>query len=178
MPDITTNSGVSTKNAPEQTITIQIDADSTFTFKNAALSPPIIIVGTNKNSISSEIVDKDEYVRTKFARIKDFLLNKVYSNHIVEPYLAVDASLGDKKHKKDKNNSISKNDLTVSGETNGEEKDNIKDTHMLKKVIELASLNEPYMGELQPLKWMRFEKSLEKLKGKNIFYASLSQVKI
>jgi hypothetical protein len=51
-----------------------------------------------------------------------------------------------------------------------------KDVNSLKRVIELVALNEPYMGEQLPLKWMKFEKSLEKLKNKNLFYASLSQV--
>lgn len=32
------------------------------------------------------------------------------------------------------------------------------------------------MGEQLPIKWMKFEQSLEKLKNKGLFYASLSQV--
>ncbi len=40
----------------------------------------------------------------------------------------------------------------------------------------MIALNEKYMGEQLPIKWMKFEKSLEKLKNKGLFYASLSQV--
>jgi len=57
-----------------------------------------------------------------------------------------------------------------------DQKSKVRDITCLKKIIELAAVNEPYMGEQQPLKWMKFEKSLEKLKSKNLFYASLSQV--
>lgn len=146
--------------------TIQLDDDSLFYFKNAVISPPIIIVGTNKNCIPADVEDKEEYIQLKFAKIKKFVANKVYCKHIVEPYLAIDASFDSDRARKKEPASLSL----------PEQKSKLKDITYLKKIIELAAVNEPYMGEQQPLKWMKFEKSLEKLKGKSLFYASLSQV--
>jgi len=89
----------------------------------------------------------------------------------------VDASIDDDKSKKEKKDKLNASQNSSVADTNFEKSARLRDVHVLKKVIELAGLNEPYMGEQQPLKWMSFEKSLEKLKSKNIFYASLSQVK-
>ncbi len=177
MPDITTSTSSTSKPVLDLLTSIQIDADTTISFKNSVLSPPIIIVGTNKNSIPGESVEREEHVRVKLAKIREFVSNKVYFNHIVEPYLAVDASIDDDKSKKEKKDKLNASQNSSVADTNFEKSARLRDVHVLKKVIELAGLNEPYMGEQQPLKWMSFEKSLEKLKSKNIFYASLSQVK-
>ncbi len=168
IPDISTETSLNAKNAEnDQVTTIQLDeSDSLVYFKNAVISPPIIIVGTNKNSIPDDVPNKEEYIQLKFARIKKFVSDKVYFKHIVEPYLAIDASFDFDKVKKKEPSSLSLPD----------QKSKVRDITCLKKIIELAAVNEPYMGEQQPLKWMKFEKSLEKLKSKNLFYASLSQV--
>ena len=141
---------------------IQINEKQTINFRPAVLSPPIIIVGTHKNSLSNSF--KNDQIKQKFEKIKEFVSNKVYSQHIVEPYFAIDTSTQD----------FSKSDeLTEKIDEKPQE-----DIETLRKVIEAVSFNEPYMGEQLPLKWLRFEKSLEKLKNKGLFYASLSQVNL
>ena len=137
---------------------VQFDEHHTIHFKHAVLSPPILIVGTHKNRLSNSL--KDDQIKHSFEKIKEFVSNKIYSQHIVEPYFAIDTSTQDLK---DDGISRNKNEKEI-------------DIESLRKVIESVALNEPYMGEQLPLKWLKFEKSLEKLKNKGLFYASLSQV--
>ena len=154
IPDLSSNQ----QGSEDSLITISINENYNITFKNSSVSPPILLVGTNKNFISDSL-NKEELIKQKFDKIKEFVAKKVYFKHIVEPYLAIDTTL-------------------VHDSTGESQEATHKSNEVLalKKMIELAALNEPYMGEQRPLKWMKFEKSLEKLKTKNIFYASLSQV--
>ena len=146
--------------------TIDIESGtSVFTFKNASFSPPILIVGTNKQKLPT--VNKNEIIEKKFEIIKEFLRSKIYVKHIVEPYFAIDTSDNEVFNEQVKS-------IESSGETNTVVY--YHDIDVLRRTIKQVALNEPYMGEQQPLKWMNFEKSLEKLKSKGLFYASLSQV--
>ena len=142
------------------------DINNRFTFKNASLSPPILIIGTNKEKLTT--LNKNEIIEKKFEIIKEFLRNKIYAKHIVEPFFAIDTS---------ENDALSEQ---AKKKENGHGDDSMKvfyhDIDILRRTIKQVALNEPYMGEQQPLKWMNFEKSLEKLKSKGLFYASLSQV--
>lgn len=155
--------------------------------KLGLMSPPILIVGTNKNGLAK--ANRSELVRKKFERIREFVSSKIYSNHILEPYFAIETSLqqssmglaaatttttnGDNKEESDDVMGGQKSDRPDSGGLS-----NSVDLEQLKKRIQIAALSEPYMGEQQPLKWMNFDKSLEKLKNKGLFYASLSQVRL
>jgi hypothetical protein len=48
----------------------------------------------------------------------------------------------------------------------------------LKQLIEQIALNEPYIGEQIPTRWLEFENDLNRLKKQQEnFYASLDQVK-
>lgn len=142
------------------------------------MSPPILLVGTNKNGLT-KFSNRNELIRKKFERIREFVSGKIYSNHILEPYFAIDNSLP-LSAVSSKENSPRETTTTSGG---GEEKadsdplfSSSSDLELLKRYIQIAALSEPYMGEQQPLKWMNFDKSLEKLKNKGLFYASLSQV--
>jgi hypothetical protein len=141
-------------------VKLKSEEDEKSQFKAGIMSPPILLVGTNKNSLPK--ANRAELIKKKFDRIREFTSNKIYSSHILEPYFALD-----------------NNNKQVINED--EEKDQLSDDasddiELLKRHIQLAALSEPYMGEQQPLKWMNFDKSLEKLKNKGLFYASLSQV--
>jgi hypothetical protein len=161
-PNLTTHS---------KTEIIQIDDKSKFEFKYSCLSPPIILVGTNKNGLNN-MPNKNELIREKFHKIKEFISNKIYLNHVIEPYFAIDNLSS--------NSSLNKNGnyLNISENNEGFDQSisNEIEIENLKRVIEMVSLNETYMGEQLPLKWMKFEKSLENLKNKGLFYASLSQI--
>lgn len=98
---------------------------------------------------------KNDLIKQKFDKIKEFISDKIYAKNIVEPFFAIETI-----------ETLSPNDTTLISD----------DIEALKKVIELVSINEAYMGEQQPVKWQKFEKSLDKLKSKGLFYASLSQV--
>lgn len=156
--------------------------------KLGLMSPPILIVGTNKNGLAK--ANRSELVRKKFERIREFVSSKIYSNHILEPYFAIETTSLQQ-------SSTSLIAATTTTMTNGEHKEELDDVmggqksdrpdsglsnsvdlEKLKKRIQIAALSEPYMGEQQPLKWMNFDKSLEKLKNKGLFYASLSQVRL
>lgn len=100
--------------------------------------------------------------------MREYFSSKIYAKHIVEPYFAIDTEQLD--------DPLVEENLDPKEEKNSIEKTFKNDIIGLRKIIELVALNEPYMGEQQPLKWMKFEKSLEKLKNKGLFYASLSQV--
>jgi hypothetical protein len=144
---------------------VQIDDEKAkLDFKYSTLSPPIILIGTNRNGLNS-VPNRDEVMRLKFQRIKEFLANKIYSNHIIEPFFAIDNI--------PKGNELQASELAEGNSVPGDDDAEIK---TLKRVIEMVGLNEPYMGEQLPLKWMKFEKSLDKLKNKGLFYASLSQI--
>lgn len=142
----------------EQITTIKLTDANEINFKKSSLSPPILIVGTNRNELPGDQITRNDLVKQKFDKIKEFIADKIYAKHIIEPYFAIDTLTDTTNHyedaKKDQN-----------------------DVDSLKKTIELAAINESYMGEQQPVKWMKFEKSLDKLKNKGLFYASLSQVK-
>ncbi len=162
MPDNMSANLESVQTNETYTNTIKIDENYTINFKKSVLSPPIIIVGTFKNNLPGDHITKSDLIKQKFYKIKEFISNKVYNKHIVEPYFAVDTFVTEScnEDKKETNNN-----------------NNLNEIEALKKVIELVSINESYMGEQQPIKWMKFENSLEKLKSKGLFYASLSQVK-
>ncbi len=161
MPEIT-ETNVDQNQSNEQYTSIKIDENYEINFKKSILSPPILIVGTNRHKLMGDHIMKNDIIKSKFEKIKDFISNKIYAKHIIEPFFAVDMppdSLTD----------------TIDSHQNRKET-NSNDIEGLKKVIEIIAANESYMGEQQPVKWMKFENSLEKLKSKGLFYASLSQV--
>lgn len=124
----------------------KLDQNLEINFKYSSLLPSIIIVGTNKNNLS------DQEINQKFDSLKEFISSKIYSNHVIEPFIALDNLSEYESSTKDSN------------------------IYTLKRLIELVADKEPYMGEQQPIRWMKFEKSLDKLKQKGLFYASLSQI--
>jgi hypothetical protein len=166
-------------------VTIQLDDGNSITFKKAALSPPIIIVGTHKNSLNGQR-DKDETIKRAFEKIKEFVSDKPYAKHIVDICFAIDTSLtltgASRVTERSENESEKEKEHANNSSTNSTNNNNCSrkcywdDMNTLRRVIEQVALNEPYMGEQLPVKWMNFEKSLEKLKSKDFFYASLSQV--
>ena len=144
----------------------QEDVINEFGFRRASFSPPIILVGTNKQKLNA--LNRNEIIEKKFGYIKEFVSKKTYEQHIVQPYFAIDTS-----DDVENMNQATRNEILENQHTNN----SYHDIDVLRRTIKLVALNEPYMGEQQPLKWMNFEKSLEKLKSKGLFYASLSQVK-
>ncbi|CAF0933242.1 unnamed protein product, partial [Didymodactylos carnosus] len=124
-------------------------ANNSITLKSGEqrLSPPIIIVGTHRNSLSE---DKNRLINEKFIKLQAMISKKPYAAHVIEPYFAVETV---------------NTDLT-----------DIETIDKLKKVIEQVCFDEPYMGEQQPENWVRFETALNNLKRQGNFYASLDQV--
>lgn len=137
--------------------------ENEFNIKNASFSPPILLVGTNKQRLNP--LGINETIEKKFDTIREFVRNKTYEKHIVQPYFAIETNEGACELEKIQNENMESSLFN-------------KDLDHLRQTIKTVALNEPYMGEQQPLKWMNFEKSLEKLKSKGLFYASLSQVKL
>lgn len=149
--------------------TIKIDDLKSISFKNATLSPPIIIVGTHENDLE-KLPNKNETIRQKFDRIREFISTKIYAKHIVEPYFAIDLSNESVPQRHfDSNLSTEVDNHTNKMRYNSCETRPNHDIEVLKRMIELVASNEPYMGEQLPVKWMKFEKSLEKLKTKAFF---------
>lgn len=46
----------------------------------------------------------------------------------------------------------------------------------LRKVIKEAAIEEPYMGEQMPIRWLRFEQEMAKLVAEDTTHASFDQV--
>ena len=46
----------------------------------------------------------------------------------------------------------------------------------LRKVIKEAAIEEPYMGEQMPIRWLRFEQEMAKLVAEDTTHASYDQV--
>jgi hypothetical protein len=109
------------------------------------------------------LINKNEIIKQKFEKIKEFVSGKIYANQVVEPYFSIDSVHPEPVTKFNLNDDVKSNEK-------------IDDIEGLRRVIEVIALNEKYMGEQLPIKWMKFEKSLDKLKNKGLFYASLSQV--
>ena len=171
-----TSNSQSHMHPPDTLTTVQIDENNSISFKYAALSPSIIIVGTNKNLVKA--ANKDEYIRKTFERIKEFVSTKVYAKHIVEPFFAIDSLAGGELNETPRLPKEGQDQHDNDNDQLEAEIQSVKEVEKLRRVIELVAMNEPYMGEQLPLKWMNFEKSLEKLKNKGLFYASLSQVRL
>ncbi|CAM4871739.1 unnamed protein product [Rotaria socialis] len=113
------------------------------------LSPPIIIVGTHRNSFSQSTKTID--IENKMAQIRAMISTKPYCKHIVEPYFTIDTQYPD----------------TVDHEQ----------IEQLKQLIEEVALAEPYMNEEIPTRWLQFENDLNRLKTQqDNFYASLDQI--
>lgn len=125
---------------------VKLEQNLMINFKYSSLLPSIIIVGTNKNNLS------DQEIKLKLDYLKEYISTKIYANHVIEPFIALDDLAECHSYTNDSN------------------------IYTLKRLIELVAYKEPYMGEQQPIRWMKFEKSLEKLKQKGLFYASLSQI--
>lgn len=137
---------VSESNSANPASKIKLDQNLEINFKYSSLLPSIIVIGTNKNNLS------DQQINQKFDSLKEFISSKIYSNHVIEPFIALDNLSEYESYTNDSN------------------------MNTLKRLIELVAHKEPYMGEQQPIRWMKFEKSLDKLKQKGLFYASLSQI--
>lgn len=182
------SSVVKLKSEDTETTNEKTSAAAAAGFHTGLMSPPILLVGTNKNGLA-KLSSRNELIRKKFEHIREFISNKIYSNHIFEPYFAIEnmdnvvnislsASLSSSNKEtspRERTETIKTNLSVVDGNL-GAEKEYSDDLELLKRYIQIAALSEPYMGEQQPLKWMNFDKSLEKLKNKGLFYASLSQV--
>lgn len=192
-PQLPANAQSKLKSSEEEANEIKMPSVGTTTattsFRMGLMSPPILLVGTNKNGLVKQheaVAARNELIRKKFERIREFISNKIYANHILEPYFAIENQalpviMTTTTTPSSKENSP-RDPMVHSGEEQQQQylldSDSSPsiDLELLKRYIQIAALSEPYMGEQQPIKWMNFDKSLEKLKNKGLFYASLSQV--
>ncbi|XP_069126661.1 uncharacterized protein [Argopecten irradians] len=118
------------------------------TIDNTRLSPPIFVVGTHRNSLSTDPEQQEQMVEEKFEEIRNFCVNKPYAQHIVTPFVAVENSI--------------ENDSQVTA---------------LREHVEEIAGKEPYMGEQMPIHWLRFEQELANLVNDDFNHASFDQVK-
>ncbi|CAF2734105.1 unnamed protein product [Rotaria sp. Silwood2] len=113
------------------------------------LSPPIILIGTHRNSFSSPT--KKINIENKMAEIRAMISTKPYCRHVIEPYFTID--------------------------TQHPENLDFEQIDELKRLIEEVALAEPYMDEEIPTRWLQFENDLNRLKiQQDNFYASLDQI--
>ncbi|ESP05512.1 hypothetical protein LOTGIDRAFT_152367 [Lottia gigantea] len=117
---------------------------------NMKLSPPIFIVGTHRDSLDPDYDTQKLLIEEKFNTIKEFIIGKPYTQHIVTPFFAVE------------------NDL------NSTEEDD--DIDYLRSEIEKIAGREYYMGEQMPIKWLKFEQEITRLADEGTYYATYDQV--
>lgn len=114
---------------------------------SSMLSPPIVVVGTHRNSLHDDPTTRAQMVEEKFSELLDFLTGKPYTHHLVTPFFAVENSLkGDEEIMK------------------------------VKEEIEKVAGQQPYMGEQMPLRWLRCEQELTQQADNGCNCATLSQV--
>lgn len=116
---------------------------------NTTLSPPIFIVGTHRNSLNDDVEIQKEMVEKKFDQLHQFLVGKPYYKHIVKPFFAVENCLN--------------------------EGEDIQVCH-LREQIQKSALQEPYMGEQIPTRWIQFEHIITQLVENANNYACVDQI--
>nr|XP_054764610.1 uncharacterized protein LOC129271251 [Lytechinus pictus] len=118
---------------------------------NTMLAPPIIVVGTHRASLSTDLVEQARMVEEKFVRIRQSLVGKPYYPHIIPTFYAVENNIDD-----------------------GDDEQVVK----LRKHVEDIARQEPYMGEHIPLKWIRFQQKIADLVSQGINYMSLDNMSV
>eukprot|EP00057_Strongylocentrotus_purpuratus_P016591 XP_011671065.1 PREDICTED: uncharacterized protein LOC100888891 [Strongylocentrotus purpuratus] len=116
------------------------------TSKNAQKSPPIFIVGTHRESVKGDAKEKKKKIESAFQKIRKSVKKKPFECHVVPKYYAIENSLEDKD----------------------------EELVALRKHIEKVAMEEPYMGEEIPHRWLLFEKALA---AEKINHMSLAQTK-
>ncbi|XP_030850187.1 uncharacterized protein LOC105446680 [Strongylocentrotus purpuratus] len=116
------------------------------TSKTAQKSPPIFIVGTHRESVKGDAKEKKKKIGSAFKKIREHIMKKPFECHVVPKYYAIENSLEDKD----------------------------EELVALRRHIEKVAMEEPYMGEEIPLRWLLFE---EALAADKINYMSLDQTK-
>jgi hypothetical protein len=93
---------------------------------------------------------------------------KPYAKHIIKPYFALDTNHSDAADVEQVIQYNKKSFITLF----------FFQIDQLKQTIEQIALNEPYIGEQIPTRWLEFENDLNRLKKQQEnFYASLDQVR-
>ncbi|XP_030845158.1 uncharacterized protein LOC752124 isoform X2 [Strongylocentrotus purpuratus] len=116
------------------------------TSKTAQKSPPIFIVGTHRESVKGDAKEKKKKIDSAFGKIRKSIKKKPFECHVVPKYYAIENSLEDKD----------------------------EELVELRRHIEKVAMEEPYIGEEIPLRWLLFE---EALAADKINYMSLDQMK-
>ncbi|XP_041471495.1 uncharacterized protein LOC121420992 isoform X3 [Lytechinus variegatus] len=114
--------------------------------KTSQKSPPIFIVGTHRASVTGDTKEKNKKIDAAFEKIRKTIKKKPFECHVVPKYYAIENSLEDKD----------------------------EELIALRRHIEKVAMDEPYMGEEIPLRWLLFE---EALAADKINYMSLDQTK-
>ncbi|XP_056019782.1 uncharacterized protein LOC125669862 isoform X2 [Ostrea edulis] len=132
-----------------RTIYSHTSQNNTSSVSNNRLSPPILVVGTHRNSLSSDEVEQKRLVEEKFDELRTFMMDKPYTRHLITPFIAIE------------NDMVEGEDAQI-----GE----------LRKLIKEAASEEPYMGEQMPICWLKFEQEIAKLVAKDTTHASHDQI--
>ncbi|CAL1533072.1 unnamed protein product [Lymnaea stagnalis] len=117
--------------------------------ENTALAPPIFLVGTHRNGLDPDPTIRSEKVEAQFALIREFLIGKPYTQHVVLPFHAVE------------NNMSSGEDEQID---------------ILRAEIGSVASKQPYVGELMPIKWLRFEQEITAQADAGVNFATYNQV--
>ncbi|GAB1605871.1 uncharacterized protein LOC115219837 [Argonauta hians] len=120
------------------------------TITNSTLSPPIFIVGTHRNDLNDDLDIQKQMVKEKFNILEDFLIGKPYYKHVVKPFFAVENYTSDNEQ-----------DVQIG---------------LLRDHIQKVSLQEPYMAEKIPTRWLQFEDVIRQLVDNSNNYACIDQV--
>ncbi|XP_062568171.1 uncharacterized protein LOC134230388, partial [Saccostrea cucullata] len=132
-----------------RTIYSHTSQNSTDTISNSRISPPILVVGTHRNSLSADEVEQKRLVEEKFDELRTFMMDKPYTRHLITPFIAIENDMKD-----------------------GED----PQIGEVRKMIKEAASEEPYMGEQMPIRWLRFEQEIAKLVAEDTTHASYDQV--
>ncbi|XP_061191926.1 uncharacterized protein LOC133200170 isoform X2 [Saccostrea echinata] len=132
-----------------RTIYSHTSQNSTNTITSSRISPPILVVGTHRNSLSSDEVEQKKLVEEKFDELRTFMMDKPYTRHLITPFIAIE-------------NDMEEGEDPQIGE--------------VRKMIKEAASEEPYMGEQMPIRWLKFEQEIAKLVAEDTTHASYDQI--
>ncbi|XP_038061113.1 probable serine/threonine-protein kinase pats1 [Patiria miniata] len=131
------------RTTPIQYLDFWMQSIFTYTKENSSQdvqkSPPIFIVGTNRNSVGGDDLPDNErkaLIDEIFTRIRLEIHDKPYNRYVVSEFYAVENSL----------------------------EDNVK-IEKLRNHIESIAMKEPYMKERIPLNWLTFDDEKANISG-------------
>ncbi|CAH3157480.1 unnamed protein product [Pocillopora meandrina] len=145
------------------------DPDDGAQHKLPYLRPPVFIVGTHADKPFEDI----EVIKKQ---IQERISGMEYEKHVVRPLFCIDNTQGQNLIDNSQGQNLIDNSQGQNLIDNTEEEGKGDGIDELQNRILEVLRQEPYMGEKIPVRWFLFEKVIEALLAKQIYYRNLQQL--